>query len=160
MIDNVTSTPVVGKRLAIKIDIWKRARKVNVKQGDGSTLSGGNYVVNSLFRVYSKGSLLGKFSLDAEVLDLGKKDVILGLSWLVENRLMVDTQQRCLSNIETGLVIPRSVRWILSVTLINIDIEPMVDGDILLILNVRERYNRYAQVYSAEQAAHLPKHKP
>jgi len=51
-----------------------------VKQGDGSTLSGGNYVVNSSFRIYSKSSLLGKFSLDAEVLDIGKKDVILGLS--------------------------------------------------------------------------------
>ena len=110
MIDSAASAPVVGKRLAIKIGIWKRARKVNVKQGDGSTLSGGNYVVNSSFRVYSKNCLLGKFSLDTEVLDIGKKDVILGLSWLVENGFMVDTQERCLSNVKTGLVIPCSVR--------------------------------------------------
>jgi len=81
-----------------------------VKPGDGSTLSGENYVVNSSFCVYSKGSLLGKFSLDAEVLDIGKKDVILGLSWLVENGFMVNTQERCLRNVETGLVIPCSVR--------------------------------------------------
>ena len=81
-----------------------------MKQEDGSILSGGNYVVNSLFRVYSKGSLLAKFSLDAEVLDIGKKDVILGLSGLDENGFMVDTQERCLRNVETGLVIPCSVR--------------------------------------------------
>jgi len=67
-------------------------------------------VVNSSLRVYSKGSLLGKFSLDAKVLDIGKKDVILGLSWLVENGLMVDTQERYLRNVKTGLVIPCSVR--------------------------------------------------
>jgi len=91
VIDSAVSAPVVGKRLAIKMGIWKRARKSNVKQGDGSTLSGGNYMVNSSFRIYSEGSLLGKFSLDAEVLDIGKQDMILGLSWLVENGFMVDT---------------------------------------------------------------------
>ena len=108
VIDSAVSAPVVGKRLAIKMGIWKRARKVNVKQGDGSTLSGGNHVVNSSFRVYYEGSLLDKFSLDVEVLDIGKKDVILGLSWLIENGFIVDTQERCLRNIETGLVIPCS----------------------------------------------------
>ena len=56
MIDSAASAPVVGKRLACKMGVWKRARKVNVKQGDGSTLSGGNYVVDSLFHTYSKGS--------------------------------------------------------------------------------------------------------
>jgi len=39
------------------------------------------------------------------------------------------------------------------------DIEPILDGDVLLILDVHERYNRYAQVFSAEQAARLPEHK-
>jgi len=31
VIDSTASAPVVGKRLAIKMGIWKRARKVNVK---------------------------------------------------------------------------------------------------------------------------------
>jgi len=75
-----------------------------VKQGDESILSGGNYVVNSSFRIYCKGSLLGKFSLDVEVLNIGKKDVILGLFWLVENGFMVDTQEKCLRNVETGFI--------------------------------------------------------
>jgi len=35
----------------------------------------------------------------------------------------------------------------------------MVDGEVLLIIDVRERYSRYAQVFSAEQAARLPEHK-
>jgi len=73
---------------------------------------------------------------------------------------MVDTQERCLRNVETGLVIPCSVRWILSVTLIDIDVESMLDRDVLVILDVRERYNRYAQVFCAKQAARLPEHKP
>jgi len=36
----------------------------------------------------------------------------------------------------------------------------MLDGDVLLIIDVRERYNRYAQVFSAEPVARLPEHKP
>ena len=61
---------------------------------------------------------------------------------------------------KTGLVIPCSVRWIPSVTLIDIDVKPIVDDDVLLILDVREGYNHYTQVCSAEQAAHLLEHKP
>jgi len=38
-------------------------------------------VVNTTFKVFSEGSLLGRFTLDAEVLDIGKRDFILGLSW-------------------------------------------------------------------------------
>ena len=39
-------------------------------------------MVNTTFKVFSEGSLLGRFTLDAEVLDIWKRDVILGLSWL------------------------------------------------------------------------------
>ena len=53
-----------------------------------------------------------KFSLDAEVLDIGNEDCILGLTWLTEDGFLVDTQERCLRNAISGLVIPCSVRWI------------------------------------------------
>jgi predicted aspartyl protease len=109
-VDSGASAPVVGQRLATKLGVWKRARKVLVKQGDGSHLSGGNFVINTGFKVFSSGMELGKFSLDAEVLDIGKKDVVLGLSWLKENGFVVDPVGRCLRNISTGLVIPCSVR--------------------------------------------------
>ena len=37
--------------------------------------------------------------------------------------------------------------------------EPLEDGEILLIIDASERYSRYAQWFSAEQAARLPEYK-
>ena len=119
--DCAASAPEVGKWLAKKLVVWNRARKVNVRQGDGSHLSGGNFIVNTSFKVFdvvsstTSSTVFDKFSLDAEVLDIGKKDCILGLSCLTENGFLVDTQERCLRNAISGLVIPCSVRWIPSV---------------------------------------------
>ena len=90
VVDTGASATVVGKRLACKLGIWKRARKVKVRQGNGSHL-GGNFVVNTMFKVMDSFSVLGKFAMDAEVLDIGNRDVILGLSWLTENRFLVNT---------------------------------------------------------------------
>ena len=99
--DTGASPSVVEKRLAYKLGIWKRARKVKVRQGDGSYL-GGNFVVNTTFKVMDLFSVLGKFVMDADVLDIGNRDVILGLSWLTENGFSVDTYHRCLRNVNTG----------------------------------------------------------
>ena len=95
--------------------------------------------------------------MDAEVLDFGNRDVILGLSWLTENGFSVDTQDRCLRNVNTGQVIPCSVKWIPDVLIM--EEEPLEDGEILLIIDASERYSRYAQCFSVEQAARLPEHK-
>ena len=73
------SACVVGKRLACILEFWKSVRKVKVKQGDGSSL-GGNFVGNTTFKVMDISSVIGKFAMDAEVLDIGNRDVILGLS--------------------------------------------------------------------------------
>ena len=127
--DSGASALVVGERLAKKLRVWKRARKVRVKQGDGSHLSGGNFVINHWFQVFSSpGISLGKFSLDAEVLDIGKKDVVLGFSWLKENGFVVNPMDRCLRNVSTGLVIPCSVSCIPTVSLINLEEKPLEDG--------------------------------
>ena len=69
----------------------------------------------------------------------------------------MDTQNRCLRNINTGQVIPCSVRWIPEVLIM--EEEPLEDGEILLIIDASERCSRYAQCFSAEQAARLPEHK-
>ena len=37
--------------------------------------------------------------------------------------------------------------------------EPLEDGEILPIIDASERYSRYVQRFSAEQAARLPEHK-
>ena len=87
-------------------------------------------------------SVLGKLAMDAEVLDIGNRDVILGLSWLTENGFPVDTQDRCLRNVNCGQVIPCSVRSIPEVLMI--EEEALEDGVILLIIDARERYSRYA----------------
>ena len=72
IVDSAASAPVFGTRLACRMGIWKSARKISVKQGGGSFLRGGNFIVNSSFKVLdSSHPLLGKFSLDAEVLDIG-----------------------------------------------------------------------------------------
>ena len=103
--DTGASASVVGKRLARKLGIWKRAKKVKVRQGDGRYL-GGNFVVNTTFKVMDSSLVLGKFGMDAEVLIMEE--------------------------------------------------EPLEDGEILLIIDASERYSRYAQYFSAEQAARLP----
>ena len=145
--------------------MWKRARKVNVRQGDGSYLSGENLIVNTSCKVFDLVSsltsltVLGKFSLDAEVLHIRNKNCILGLSWLTENGFLVDTQERCLRNAISGLVIPCSVRWIPSVTVLDLDVEPLENGEIVLIIDASERYSRYATCFSSQQGARLPEHK-
>ena len=156
VVDTGASASVVGKRLARKLGIWKRARKVKVRQGDGSSL-GGNFVVNTTLMVMDLSSLLGKFAMDAEVLDIENREVILGLSWLMENEFSVDTQDRCLRNVITSQVIACCVRWIPEVLIM--EEEPLEDGEILLIIDASERYSHYAQCFSGEQAARLPAHK-
>ena len=79
VVDTGVSASVVGKRLGRTLGIWKRARKVKVRQGDGSSL-GGNFVMNTTFKVMDSSSVLGKFAIDAKVLDIVNRDVILGLS--------------------------------------------------------------------------------
>ena len=87
-------------------------------------------------------SILGKFAMDAEVLDIGNRDVILGLSWLTENRFSLHTQDRCLRNVNTGQVITCSVRCIPENLIM--EEEPLEDCEILLIIDACERYFHYA----------------
>ena len=68
--------------------------------------------MNTRFKRMHSSSILGKFAMDVEVLDIGNRDVILGLAWLTENGFSVDAQDRCLRNVNTAHVIPCSVRWI------------------------------------------------
>ena len=65
VVDTGESASVVGKRQARKLEIWKRARKVKVRQGDRSYL-GGNLVVNKTFKVMDSSS----------VLDIENRDII------------------------------------------------------------------------------------
>ena len=79
VVDAGASASVVGKCPARKLVMWKRARKVKVRLGDGSSL-GGNFVVNTSFKVMYSSLVMCKYAVDAEVLDNGNRNVILRLS--------------------------------------------------------------------------------
>ena len=82
------------------------------------------------------------------------------LSWLTENGFHVDMQERCLRNVIPGLVVPISVTWIPLVTVLYLYLEPLEDGELVLISDASEQYSRYATCFSSQQAARLPEHKP
>ena len=63
-------------------------------------------MVNTSFKVMNSSSVLDKFAMDAEVLEIETRDIILGLSWLMENGFSVETQDRYLRNVNTSQVIP------------------------------------------------------
>ena len=73
------SVSVVGKRLAWKLGIWKTTSKVKVRQRDRSTL-GGNFGMNIKIKVMDSSSVVGKFRIDANILDIRNRDLILELS--------------------------------------------------------------------------------
>ena len=135
---------MVGKWLARQLGVGKGGRKVHVKKGNGSHLHGANFVDNTSFQVfdlvYSPASptVLRKFSLHAEVLNIGQKDYILGLPWLPANGVLVDTQERCLRNAISGVVIPCAVRWIPAVTVLDWNLEALDNGEIMLIIDGSE----------------------
>ena len=156
VVDTGARASVVGKHLERKLGRWKRPKKFKVRQGDGSYQEG-NFVANTTFKVMDSSSILGEFAMDAEILDIGNRNVILGFYWLTENGFSVVTQDRCLRNVNTGQVIPCSGKWIPEVLIM--EEEPLEDGEILLIIDIREQYSRYALCFSTEQAARLPEHK-
>ena len=122
-------------------------------------MCGGNSIVNTSFKVCdflsstTSSTVLSEFSFNPEVLDIADKDGILGLSWLMENGFLVDIKERCLKNAISGLVIPCSVRWIPSVTVLDLDLEQLEDGEILLNINAGERNSRYSTCFSSQPPA-------
>ena len=96
----------------------------------------GNCIVNTMFKVMDSSLVLGKFEMNGEVLDIGNKDVILGLSCITENEFSLDRQGRCLRNVNSGQVIPGSVRWMSEVLIM--EEEQLEDDEILRIINANE----------------------
>lgn len=73
--DTGASVSVVGKYLAHKLGIWKRARKVNVGQVDRSFLQG-KFVVNKSYLVMDSSIVLGNCAMDVKVLYLRNCNII------------------------------------------------------------------------------------
>ena len=104
------------KRVGKKARTLKKGTNVNVRQDDRSNLCGGNFIVHTsclvcaLLSPTKSPPVLAKFPLDAEVFNIGNKNCILGLFWLMENVFLVNTQERCVRNANSGRVIHYSVR--------------------------------------------------
>ena len=58
------------------------------------------------------------------------------------NDFLVDMQERCLRQGISGLVIPCSVRWIPSVTVVDLDLKPPEDDEIMFYIDDRKGYLR------------------
>ena len=97
VIDTAASGPVVSSRLGRKLGTFKRASKARISQADGGILKGGKQVVNSSFKFLKALSCLYTtnsshsfssipindsldFDFNAEVLDIGQRDMVIGLS--------------------------------------------------------------------------------
>ena len=95
-----------------------------------------NFISNTSFKVINYSSILREFVIPAEVLHIGNTDIILGLSWLTDNRFSVLTQNRCVSNVNSGQVIACSIRWIPKVLIMKEEL--LEDGELLLIIDATE----------------------
>ena len=69
----------------------------------------------------------------------------------------MDSQDRCLKDVNTDQEISCSVGRIPEVLIMEEKL--LEDCKIMLIINTSERYFRYAECFSAEQAARLPEYK-
>ena len=74
----------------------------------------------------------------------------------MKDGIIVDTQDRCMWNVKSGQVIPYSVQWIPEALIM--EDERLEDGQIVRIIDARQRYFCYAQCCCTEQAARLCKH--
>ena len=96
VLDTAAFGPVVNPKLAKKLGSLKRRMKARISQADSGSLKGGTRVFNTSFKFlkqenYSSIDGLLDFSFDAEVLDIGQREMIIGLSWLQENDFCIDT---------------------------------------------------------------------
>ena len=73
IVDIRATTPVVGPKIAKCMGVWRRAKKIHIKQGDSLNMKGGKFVVNLRFSFLDKP---GEYPLDAKVFDIGHRNMI------------------------------------------------------------------------------------
>ena len=169
VIDTAATAPVISWKLGKQLGLARRRLLVKIIQADSKNLSGGSYIGNSSFRFLGQDPIsvtpiltstlpplpqLTKWSLDMEVLDIGRRDLILGLSWLEEHRFLVDTIRKQLIR-KDGFKVSCRKRKIAQIMVMEGNIE---EGDTMLLVDAASHYADYARVFSAEQANRLPPH--
>ena len=172
IVDTAASGPVVSTRLAARIGTLCRKNKANISQADGNNLIGGKRVVNTNFSFLSEITSVSEttslstytsilnyrtFQLHAEVLNIGRRDMILGLSWLEENGFNIDAAGRRIWREEDNYEVKCRERKIPMIEVLKEDEWFDVD-EVILILDVASRYKDYAKLWSSRQANKLPPH--
>ena len=72
IVDCSISAPIIGPKVAKCLGVWKRAKKMKIEQGDGSSIKGGKYIINTTISMKTKKAFeLKLFALDAEVANIG-----------------------------------------------------------------------------------------
>ena len=141
VVDCRASAPIIGPKIAKRLGVWKRRKKIKIQQGDGSNIKGGKYVINTQISIKTReASELRPFALDAEVADIGSRDAIIGLSWLVDNDISIDTPKRLLKHPDFTIQCRHHL-----IPIVSLLEETHVDdaSDILLIIDVNEKYAAY-----------------
>jgi len=95
VIDIAATAPVIGWKLGKQLGLARRRLPVKIIQADGKNLNEESYIVTSSFRFLEQDPILvaplltstlapspqsTEWSLDTEVLDIRRRDLILGLS--------------------------------------------------------------------------------
>ena len=105
-------------------------------------------MINTQILIKSRQVLeLRTFTLNTEVADIGSRDTIIRLSWLVDNNISIDIPKHLLRYLDFTIQCRHHLILIVS----TLEEDPMnnesqVDdvSDILLIINVNEKYAVYS----------------
>ena len=152
----------MNPKLAKKIRSLKQRMKVKISQADGSSLKGGTQVVNTSFKFLVQENHLSidgllDFSFDAEVLDIGQREMIIGLSWLQENDFCIDIVKRRIWRQSDNLNIQCRERKIPPVEIMGAN-DYFAANKPVMIINIATRYAVYTKLWSSNQANKLPLH--
>ena len=148
LIDSGASAPVMSPELAEKLGWEKREQPIRMTQADGTKLES-RHIVCTQFSIGNR-----EFQLDAEVLDIGSRQLVIGLSWLRENGFILDPIKRTLTRSD-GYSIQCSK--VPKVTPFDNDL--LDDGDLVMVLDVASEYASYTKVFSEELANRMPPHR-
>ena len=145
----------MSPELANKLGYKDKGYLTQMTQADGTKLDSG-YMVSAQFTIESTQPER-LWQVDAEVLPIGNRQLILGLSWLRENGLSLYPIKRTLTG--PNCSISCSKLQLPTITLIESNLLTLENADCVMILDVTSEYSKYLQVFSEEQANRMPPHR-
>ena len=144
------------------IGTCRHKTRPRILQADGGLIKGGTRVVNTSFKFLSDATHtynnnLLDFSVDTEVLDIGYREMIIGLSWLQEHDFCIDMGRRLIWRKTNDFQVLCRERKIPRIEIIhkNDHFEPHAT---VIIIDIALRYAAYNKLWSSQQANRLPDH--